>query len=395
MLKPTLTSRHAAGITAVLGLLSLFPPLATDMYLSALGDIAEAMNATSSAAELSLSVFFLGLCVGQLIVGPLIDSHGRKGPLLGATALFVVTSIALPLVKHIEVFNALRFLQALGACGGMVVGRAVVNDLYEGREAAKVMTVLVMLLTIGPIVSPILGSLLLEAYGWRSNFVVMILVGLLALILSLFIVPETLAPQNRIAAPFRTGSRTAVKLLRQRDFIVPTLIAGLVQGGMFAFITGSSGVFQGVFNLGSLAYAGVFAGIATALLVFGKVNTRLLDHFSPRQILKTGLPCYVAFALILTLLSDTRELWVFIPPLWLAIGMVGLLSANAMALSMGAARHSAGIGSAVLGAIQFGIAFTVSSSVALGGSDSPLPMALGLLLPASAALLLSLRAPQL
>ncbi|RBW50546.1 multidrug effflux MFS transporter [Marinobacter sp. F3R11] len=395
MLKPTLTSRHAAGITAVLGLLSLFPPLATDMYLSALGDIAEAMNATSSAAELSLSVFFLGLCVGQLIVGPLIDSHGRKGPLLGATALFVVTSIALPLVKHIEVFNALRFLQALGACGGMVVGRAVVNDLYEGREAAKVMTILVMLLTIGPIVSPILGSLLLEAYGWRSNFVVMILVGLLALILSLFIVPETLAPQNRIAAPFRTGGRTAVKLLRQRDFIVPTLIAGLVQGGMFAFITGSSGVFQGVFNLGSLAYAGVFAGIATALLVFGKVNTRLLDHFSPRQILKTGLPCYVAFALILTLLSDTRELWVFIPPLWLAIGMVGLLSANAMALSMGAARHSAGIGSAVLGAIQFGIAFTVSSSVALGGSDSPLPMALGLLLPAGAALLLSLRAPQL
>lgn len=223
MLKPTLTPKHAAGITAVLGLLSLFPPLATDMYLAGLGDIAEAMNATSSATELSLSVFFLGLCVGQLIVGPLIDSHGRKWPLLGATALFVVTSVALPLVKHIEVFNVLRFLQALGACGGMVVGRAVVNDLYEGREAAKVMTVLVMLLTIGPIVSPILGSLLLEAYGWRSNFVVMILVGLAALVLSLFIVPETLAPQNRIATPFRTGSRTAIKLLGQRGFIVPTV----------------------------------------------------------------------------------------------------------------------------------------------------------------------------
>ncbi len=193
MTHATFTPRKAAGITAVLGLLSLFPPLATDMYLAGLGDIAEALHTGERATDLSLSIFFLGLCLGQFIVGPQIDSWGRKRPLLAATALFIVTSLALILVQDIIAFNALRFLRALGACGGMVVGRAVVNDLYEGRQAEKVMTILVMLLTIGPIVSPTLGSLLLEAFGWRSIFIVMMVVGMIAFILSVIVMSETLA----------------------------------------------------------------------------------------------------------------------------------------------------------------------------------------------------------
>ncbi|WP_045391619.1 multidrug effflux MFS transporter [Falsirhodobacter sp. alg1] len=384
-----LTARKAACLTAVLGLLSIFPPLATDMYLAGLGDIAVSLNASASATELSLSIFFFGLCVGQLLIGPLLDGLGRKGPLLAATALFVVTSLALIVVKDITTFNTLRFLQALGACGGMVVGRAIVNDLYEGRRAAQAMTVLVMLLTIGPIISPTLGSLLLGAFGWRSIFVVMITVGIIAFILSLIIVPETLPREKRLASPFRSGAKTAATLLQSTNFIIPAVIAGLVQAGMFAFITGSSGVFQGVFGLSAVSFGLMFAGIAVALMLFGQINNRLLDHFTPERILKTGLPCYVAFAFILTLLSSTQTLWIFIVPLWLAIGMVGLLSANAMHLAMAAARNSAGIGSAVLGAVQFGIAFAVSSCVALGGSDSPLPMALGILIPATGAFLLS------
>ncbi|MBB5722498.1 DHA1 family bicyclomycin/chloramphenicol resistance-like MFS transporter [Loktanella ponticola] len=395
MTHATLTPRKAAGITAVLGLLSLFPPLATDMYLAGLGDIAEALHTSERATDLSLSIFFLGLCLGQFIVGPLIDSLGRKGPLLAATTLFIVTSLALILVQDIIVFNALRFLQALGACGGMVVGRAVVNDLYEGRQAAKVMTILVMLLTIGPIVSPTLGSLLLEAFGWRSIFIVMMIVGVIAFVLSVIVMPETLARENRVKSPFRSGFKTAVALLERREFVVPALTAGLVQGGMFAFITGSSGVFQGVFQgvfgLSALTYGLMFAAIATALLIFGQINTRLLNHFSPDRILKAGLPFYVAFSLLATVLSGTQTLWIFITPLWFAIGTVGLLSANAMHIAMASARGTAGIGSAVLGAMQFGIAFTVSSCVALGGTQTPLPMTLGLLLPAIASFVLSVK----
>ncbi|MFU1478553.1 multidrug effflux MFS transporter [Roseovarius sp. C7] len=381
MPQPSLSPRHATALTAVLGLLSLFPPLATDMYLAAMGDLAEAMNATHAATELSLSLFFLGLCLGQLIMGPLIDGLGRKLPLLVGTALFALATVGLLLVDNIVYFNALRVLQAIGACAGMVVGRAIVNDLYQGREAAKVMTLLVMLLTLGPIVSPTLGSLLLEAFGWRAIFVTMLGISLVALVLSQRIIPETLPPEARAARPFRSGAATAAKLLRRRRFVIPVLIAGLVQGGLFAFITGSSGVFQGVFGLSAIQYGLLFAVIAAALMLFGQLNRRLLDHASPARILRLGLPVHAAVALVLTLLSGTETLGLYVAPLWLAIGMVGLLSANAMSLAMEAARDGAEIGSALLGAVQFGIAFTVSACVALGGTDNALPMSLGLLLP--------------
>ncbi|WP_022707577.1 multidrug effflux MFS transporter [Paracoccus zeaxanthinifaciens] len=380
-----LSSKHAAAITATLGLLSLFPPLATDMYLSAIGDLADSMATDHAGAELSLSIFFLGLCVGQLLIGPLADGFGRRLPLLAGTVLFLATSVLLPMMDDIASFNALRFLQAIGASAGMVVGRAVVKDLYSGQQAAQVMTVLVMLLTVGPIVSPTLGSLLLQAFGWRSIFVAMAAVSAVALVLTLLVLPETLPAPGRQRRPFRDGAVSAARLLARGSFLSMTLVAGFVQGGMFAFITGSSGVFQGRFGQDTLSFGLIFALIAAALVVFGRVNTILLRRHSPARILSRGLPVFVAASAVLVAMSGTSQMWLFVVPLWIAIGMVGLLSANAMSMAMEVAHDRAGIGSALLGAIQFAIAFAVSLLVALGGSGSAMPMAMGLLVPSLAA----------
>ena len=157
---------------------------------------------------------------------------------------------------------------------------------------------------------------------------------------------------------------------------------------MFAFITGSSGVFQGIFGLSSIGFGIMFAIIATALIIFGRINGILLNRFSPEQILKTVLPLFAASTILLTLLSQTDSLLVFVVPLWVSIGLVGLLSANAMSLAMEWTKAAAGMGSALLGAIQFALAFTVSSFVAVGGASSALPMALGIAIPACAASLL-------
>ncbi|MBU2958871.1 multidrug effflux MFS transporter [Paracoccus sp. 1_MG-2023] len=379
------SARRAAAITGTLGLLSLFPPLATDMYLSAMGDLAQSMGTDHTAAEFSLSIFFLGLCVGQLLIGPASDGFGRKLPLIFGTTLFVATSIALPLMNDITVFNTLRFFQAIGASAGMVVGRAVVKDLYHGQKAAQVMTVLVMLLTVGPIVSPTLGSLLLEAFGWRSIFVTMAVISAIALVLTLAILPETLAPEARQKRPFVDGARGIAMLLRRRGFLAMALVAALVQSGMFAFITGSSAVFQGVFGLDTVSFGLMFALVAAALVIFGRVNTLLLRSYRPAQIVRAGLPVFIGAAAILAAISGTHQLWLFILPLWIAIGMVGLLSANAMSIAMDLAPDGAGVGSALLGALQFAIAFGVSSLVAVGDSSTALPMSLGLLLPSLAA----------
>ncbi|MZR30421.1 multidrug effflux MFS transporter [Sneathiella litorea] len=385
----SISPKKFAAITAVLGVLTIFPPLATDMYLAAIGHLADSMQASHAAAELSLSLFFLGLCIGQLILGPVIDIFGRKKPLMIGIVLFVVTSIALVLVDNIAIFNTLRFFQAIGACAGMVVGRAIVSDLYHGREAAKVMNILVMMLTIGPIISPTLGSVLLEALGWHSIFIVMALVGVIASFLTLFIIPETLPLVDRKAVSFHSVRTSFVKILIKRRFMLTAIIAGLVQGGMFAFITGSSGVFQGVFGLSALQYGLMFAGIALALMFFSQINKGLLNHYEPGIILKNGLRLHLMITVILVIISSTKSMWLFVAPLWLAIGMVGLLSANAMSLAMAASRKESGVASALLGAIQFAIAFLVSSCVAMAGTSTTLPMALGLFLPCMLAILLS------
>ncbi|MAC80354.1 MAG: Bcr/CflA family drug resistance efflux transporter [Rhodobacteraceae bacterium] len=376
------------AITAVLALLSVFPPVATDMYLSSMDDLGQALNASSSATELSLSLFFLGLCVGQLIMGPLIDGYGRKGPLLAGVALFTATSLALLFIRDVTLFNTLRFFQAVGACAGMVVGRAVVNDLYKGREAAKVLTLLVMLMTLGPILSPFLGSLMAQAFGWLSIFVTMVAVGAVALGLTRVVLPETLPPERRAVRPFATALRRAGTLVTRRAYILPALVAALVQAAMFAFITGSSGLFQTGFGLSGTAYGLLFALVAAALMLAGKLNGRLLDRFAPAQIVNLGLPLFALSGLALVAVSGTSILWVFVVPLWCAIGLVGLLTANVMAITMEACTEGAGIGSAVLGGLQFAVAFLTSAGVALGGSDSGLSLSLGIFLPALGALAL-------
>lgn len=370
------------AMTAVLALLSIFPPLATDMYLPALATLATDMQTTSAHAEFSLSIFFLGLCVGQLIVGPAIDAYGRKIPLLCGAAVFTLTSIAMYFVHDITLFNSLRFLQALGACCGMVISRAIVTDIYEGAQVAKTMTVLVMLMTIGPIVSPTLGSLLFEAFGWRSIFLLLVLIGIVAFILAKKIIPETLAPERRVQRPFYDAFKNAGILIRQRNYMVCILTGCLVQAGMFAFITGSSGIFQGIYGLSAFDYGLAFAGIAVALFCFGRLNHQLLNRFSSQQILSYGLPFYATMAGLTVFASGLHSLWILIIPLWLTIGMVSLLSANSMSLAMINSRERAGVGSALLGVFQFGMAFIVSSAVAVGGGQSIYAMSLGICIPA-------------
>lgn len=380
------TTSHHKLMIAVLALLSIFPPLATDMYLPALGAVASDLQASASATELSISMFFLGLGVGQVIFGPMIDAYGRKLPLLLAATLFIISSILILFVNDIVLFNLLRLIQAVGACAGMVISRAIVSDLYQGHEAAKVMTILVMLMTIGPIVSPTLGSILFTTLGWHSIFVLLVLIGITALILAKLFIPETLPPERRVQRPFRDALANAKILIRQRNFILPVVVAAFAQSGMFAFITASSNVFQHVFQLSALQYGVAFAVIAMALLTCGQVNKVLLNHFSPTQILSVALPVYASMALMTTVMSSTSTLWMFALPLWFSIGFVSLISSNGMALAMGAARERAGTGSALLGLCQFSLAFLVSSCVAFGsGSDTALPMSLGILLPSTIA----------
>lgn len=378
----------ALTIVIVLSVLSIFPPLATDMYLSAFGEIQTYLSAPDGALELSLSVFFLGLCVGQLVFGPLIDRFGRKGPLLVGAALFCAATVLLLFTRSTSMFIGLRFIQALGACGGMVVGRAVVSDLYEGTTAARTMTLLVMLMTLGPVVSPLLGGILVTQFGWKSVFATMLGIGALALVLALTLLPETLPVSKRLKTPFLGVFGDYWKLLFSRQFVVPALVSSFVQAAMFSFITASSSVFQGRLSLDEIEYGLAFGFVALGLVVASFINNWLLVKLEVKAVISAALPLFVAISFVLLLVSGTQQLWLLIIPLWFSIAMVGLLSANGTSIAMEAARGQSGVGSALVGAMQFGVAFICSAIVASAITSSALPLALGILLPAIVALVL-------
>ncbi|WP_157961789.1 multidrug effflux MFS transporter [Acuticoccus kandeliae] len=379
---------RARALILVLALLAAFPPLATDMYLPAFSGIEAHLGAAPGDLEFSLAVFFLGLGIGQLIIGPSIDRLGRRGPLIAGVVIYCAASILIPTVDDVAAFTALRFVQAIGASAGMVVGRAVLSDLYSGREAARAMTVLVMTMTLGPIVSPLAGSLLTSVLPWQSVFLAMFAVGLAALALTLAIVPETLPPSRRVTISPIGLARRYAGLLARFEFILPLTVASLIQAAMFAFITASSSVLMGVFGLSRIAFGVAFGIVALALVVGGQINHRLLRHTAIHHLLDRGLPLFVLAGALLLAVSGTSHLAVLIVPVWLAVACVGALSANAMSLAMATTRGAAGTGSAVLGAVQFSLAFLCSTLVG-AAIDTPVrALALGVFVPALLAALL-------
>lgn len=380
-------STHGTLILIVLALLSIFPPLATDMYLSAFGEIQQHLHAPHGAMEHSLSVFFLGLCVGQMIFGPLVDRYGRKKPLLWGAGIFCLSTVFLLSAQSTAAFIALRFLQAVGACAGMAIGRAIVADLYHGVAAARTMTLLITLMALGPVLSPLLGSFLVAQFGWRAIFVAMLLIGVVALVLTWLVLPETLASEHRLKAPPSEVFLAYLKLLTVPEFIAPAIVSSLVLGELFSFITASPAIFRGMMSLGRIEYGLVFGAISLGLIVASGLNSRLLDFIEVRTIINFALPASVIVNIVLCL-SGTQSLLVLVSLLWLSVSLIGFLSANCTSLAMEASRCQSGGGSALLGALQFGTAFICSSVVAWMISVGTGPLALGMFVPAVFAQLL-------
>ncbi|MDJ0931058.1 MFS transporter [Breoghania sp.] len=265
MVQASVSRRKSEGFVAVvLALLAIFPPLSTDMYLSAFNDIQAAFNVPDGSLEISLSVFFLGLGIGQLMVGPLIDRMGRRGPLLFGIAVFCIATVLLLCVDSVGPFIALRLVHAVWACGGMVVGRAVISDMYTGRRAIQMLTLLVTLMSLSSITAPFLGSLLVTFVGWQSVFVMMLVVDLAAFGLSWWIIPETLPVSRRTRTPITAAFRDYAGLFVGAENLSSAEPGGaaFVQAAVFSYIISSSSIFIGHYGLTNIQYGLCFGLVA-------------------------------------------------------------------------------------------------------------------------------------
>lgn len=375
-------------LVIILGMLAAFAPLATDMYLPAFAQMGASFGCGHGGIEKTLSIFFLGLAVGQAIYGPLIDRFGRRLPLLIGVGIFVLASLACLVTTDLALFTGWRLLQAMGGCAGMIVGRAVISDLFDQREGARVLSLMMMVLTLAPIVSPLLGGLILTVAGWRTIFWVMLAFGLLCAALVWFGLPETLSVERRQPISLRSIWQGYFALVTQRSFIIPALVGGLAQACMFAFITGSPFVFMTLHGASEQQYGWLFALNALGLIVSAHGNRVGLRRCSPATLLGLALAANVLGGLALVALAGSKSLTLLLIPLWLSIASLGFIGANSAAIAMAASGKRAGSGSGLVGVLQFTCAFLVSSLVAATQNGTAYPMAVAIAACGSAATLL-------
>ncbi|BAL89202.1 putative MFS transporter [Actinoplanes missouriensis 431] len=344
-------------IVLVLGFLTALGPLTIDMYLPSLPTITSDLQTTAAAVQLTLTGTLLGLGLGQLLVGPLSDAIGRRRPLLAGVAVHIVASVLCVVAPNLATLGALRVLQGLGAAAASVVAMAIVRDLFDGLAAARLFSRLMLVVGVAPILAPTIGGLVLSWTSWRGVFVVLTVIGVAFLIASSVVLPETLPPARRRSGGVAGTVRDYGRLFTDRVYVGLILVAGLAMAALFAYVSGSSYVFQDGYGMSEQQFALIFAGGAVGLIGATQFNVRLLRRWTPQQILATSLLAGLGFGLVLLVLAATGigGLAGILIPLWLVLTMVGLVMPNAPALALNRHGEAAGTAAALLGAVQFGV----------------------------------------
>ncbi len=370
---PARTGRFWMAV--ILGALSAFGPLSLDMYLPALPILADDMHTTASMAQLSLTACLLGLALGQLFVGPLSDVRGRRKPLVIGLIAYAAASLLCALAPSIWGLVILRFIQGLAGAAGIVISRAIVRDLYSGSELTKFVTLLMLINGAAPILAPIFGGQLMRFTTWEGVFIVLALIGALMLVLVSIRLPETLPPEKRTPGGLANTWIIFRGLLKDRKFMGYALSSGLVTGAMFAYISGSPFVLQGIYEVSAQTYSMIFAMNGVGIIIAGQVTGRLSGKVSDTALLISGLiiAALGGVTLLIALLLEASLLAVLIP-LFFVVSSVGIVGATSFSLAMQSQGQSAGTASGLLGVLTFIIGGIVAPLVGIAGSDSALPM---------------------
>src|SRR6478752_10244819 len=278
-----------ARMILVLGVMVALGPLTIDMYLPALPKIADDLAVSSSVIQLTLTGTLAGLALGQLIVGPLSASLGRRRPLMAGIVLHIFASVVCMLAPNLVVLGLARVLQGVGAAAAMVVAIAVVGDLFADSAAATVLSRLMLVLGVAPVVAPSLGAAVLLHGSWHWVFAALVVLAGALLLVAALALPETLPQSHRRPLRVRSIAATYVELLRDARFVILVLVAALGMSGLFAYIAGASFVLQGHYGLDQQAFALVFGAGAVALIAATQFNVVLLRRFSPQSIVVWAL----------------------------------------------------------------------------------------------------------
>jgi DHA1 family bicyclomycin/chloramphenicol resistance-like MFS transporter len=371
-------ARLTSGLVATVIFLTAIAPLATDMYVPAFPRVAGDLAGTATQVQLTLTTFFVGMALGQLVGGPVSDQRGRRRPLLAALVLMAAASVVCALTPSIGVLMAARFVQGFTGGWAMVIGRAVIVDLATGARLIRVLNVVAGVGGIAPIAGPLLGAVILQLSHWRVSFWVVAALGLVMVVAVLVAVPESLPPERRHGGGLRAFAVAGRLVLANRRYVGYLLVSGSAMGALFAYVATSAFVLQSMNGLSPMMYSADFAANAAGMTVAALVAARLAGRVATRKVILTGQVAALAAGVAML----AGAIW-FGTPLLLAVVCFlvlmtaqGLIGPNGGALASAEVPEHPGTGSAILGFVQWVAAGTIAPIAGLGGEHTAVPMAL-------------------
>ncbi len=370
-------SQNRFLIILILGALATISPFAIDMYLPAFPQIAEALHTSTARVSFSLASYFAGLAAGQLFYGPLLDRFGRKLPLYAGLGLFIAASVACLCARSVAWLVALRFVQALGGCVAGVAAMAMVRDFFPARETAKIISLLILVISASPLLAPSVGVYVSVHLGWQWVFIVLSAFVLLMLLVTAFVLPEGHPPDRSVAMRPGPILRNYLAVLKEPQFLTYALAGAFSFSGLLVYVAGSPIVFMEVYHVSAQEFGAIFAGLSVGFIGSNQVNVFLLRKFSSEQIFRGAMLVECPVALLL--LAGTLAGWFGLPAtlvlLFICLSSLGLAYPNAAALALVPFDCNIGSASAMLGFLQIGVSGLASASIGLFDSHSLMPVA--------------------
>jgi MFS transporter, DHA1 family, multidrug resistance protein len=363
-------------IILILGSLMTVSPFAIDMYLPAFGDIADDFGTTTSRISLSISVYFIGVSIGQIFYGPLLDRYGRKKPVYAGLSIYTIACIGCMLSRNVEMLVTLRFIQALGGCVCLVAAMAMVRDFFPVEESPRIISLMMLILGLSPLLAPTIGGFLSVWLGWQSVFIALVIIAVIVLLLIAVYLPEGHIPDPTVSLRVKPMLLSFASILKNPQFYIYAVSGSFSFGCLLIYVAGSPVIFLEVFHVNPKVYSGIFALLAAGFIGGNQLNILLLRKNKSDRIFQVALVCQAIMGAILLIgtLNNWFGLITTIVVLFAFLTSIGLTYPNASALALAPFTKNAGSASALLGFLQIGIAGLTSSLIGVFNSGNSLPV---------------------
>lgn len=363
-----------------MGALCTISPFSIDMYLPGFPEIARDLKTPISSVQLSLTAYLVGIAIGQLFYGPLLDKYGRKKPLYVGLGVYVLASIGCAFSQSVENLIVMRFLQAIGGCAGMVSAQAIVRDIFPVGKTAQVLSLLTLVIAVSPMIAPTVGGYVTAFYNWHWVFIILALLTVVIWLGVIFVLPNGADPDPEVSLKPSRVWKNYDLVLQNRQFLVYMLVGGLAGAAPFAYIASSADVFMNIYQVSEQTYGWIFGILAFAMIGSTQLNHLLLRKYQSQQIINFSMhyQVFTGLLLVVGIYAQLLNVYTLVGLMFLFLTAHGLNSPNTAALSLEPFSRNAGSAAALLGSMRMAMGGVVSAIISFFHNGTALPMVIGM-----------------